>query len=85
MQGSRIVCRTALDSAKFEEWPTEFARVPMVGESVQAKSGRKLRVASVTHSMYKLGDRDPGVPYVDVELHLYPGETVADDVAKHRR
>jgi hypothetical protein len=80
MRIGNIRCRTNLDSAKFEEWPKLFLRAPVVGESVQAASGRKLRVSNVTHAVDKTGE-----PYVDVELHLFPGETVADDVAKHRR
>lgn len=72
-------CRTSLDSAKYEEWPTVFERIPMIGESVQARSGRKLRVVNVTHFVTKAGEPD-----VDIELHLYPGETVAMDIERHR-
>jgi hypothetical protein len=76
----KIMCRTNLDSARFEEWPTKFTRVPMIGETVVGKSGRSLRVSGVTHSETKLGE-----PYVEVELHLFPGDTVAADIERYRR
>ncbi len=42
-------CFTNLDGYSFERWPRYFVAVPRVGECVQAKSGRTLRVCRVTH------------------------------------
>lgn len=58
-------CRTNIDEYKREKWPTAFAFPPRVGDSVQAQSGRKLKVVQVTHYIAEYD----GQPGVEVELH----------------
>lgn len=60
----RVRCRTNLDNYHREEWPTEMCCRPIKGDSVSAKSGKKLKIVQVTH-MYE-GERDP---YLEIELH----------------
>ena len=43
------ICRTNLDGYSNEEWPKSFVSVPRKGERVRAKSGRSLKVCTVTH------------------------------------
>lgn len=58
-----VTCRTNLDGYAWEEWPRTMACRPTKGDSVQAASGKKLRVVQVTHV-----ERD-GAAHLEVELH----------------
>lgn len=40
---------TNLDEYMKEQWPSAFCGIPRVGDRVQAKSGKTLRVVGVTH------------------------------------
>lgn len=72
-------CFTNIDKYKEERWPREFVVLPRRGDRVEAKSGRTLRVADITHTVisvrdYNLGDdhSTPIItkkPYVKIELH----------------
>lgn len=44
----RINCFTNLDEYKREEWPAGLPDVPQVGQSITARSGKRLRVVAVT-------------------------------------
>lgn len=66
-------CHTNIDQYKREEWPTEFVAVPLVGDSVEAKSGKTLRVCAITHKMSPLAKE----PMVKIELWLHEGMTLA--------
>jgi hypothetical protein len=62
----RGTCVTNLDGYQNERWPTLFDRTPNIGESVQAVSGKRLTVVSITHAQ-EIGSEEP-VPYIIVEL-----------------
>lgn len=65
----RGYCRTNLDGYESEQWPTIFAAVPRVGECVQAKSGKRLKVARVTHAVVEDSFLQTGQrPDIEVEL-----------------
>lgn len=59
-----IRCRTNLDGFEHEEWPTSLAAVPVPGQLVQAKSGKRLKVVAVTW-LYD--------GWLEVELHNFGG------------
>lgn len=59
-------CRTNLDGYASEFWPERFVAIPEIGQMVEAKSGRILKVCSVTHCI-RWGNRDE-TPFVLVEL-----------------
>jgi len=68
-------CRTARDGYETEKWPAVFCSVPRVGERVEGKSGRSLKVVRVTHYMIE-ADLDEAVelkgtmvPRIAVELN----------------
>lgn len=42
-------CFTNLDGGKRDQWPKEFVALPRVGDSVEAKSGRTLKIVEITH------------------------------------
>lgn len=66
-----VRCFTNLDEYKRETWPTELCAVPLVGHWVAARSGKKLRVVSITHRE-ELRDFDESGEWasiLDVELH----------------
>lgn len=56
-------CTTNLDEYRREEWPKHFVAVPRVGERVESKSGKSLRVVGVTHAIHD------GTPKIRVELN----------------
>jgi len=73
-------CRTNLDEYKREEWPTVFVAVPRVGEWVQSKSNKILKVCRVVHKIkyvprYGLEIEGAGntvelpIPIIEVELN----------------
>jgi len=69
-------CFTNLDEYQREKWPSKFVAIPRVGDRIEAKSGKVLKVVSVTHTMdeQKAMETPRGaiyasVPYVKVELH----------------
>lgn len=57
-------CRTNMDGYEREEWPREFAVIPKLGEWVEAKSKRCLKVAQITHK-YDFFNKKP---FIEVEL-----------------
>lgn len=62
-----VICSTQLDAFKNEDWPTEMACRPNVGDvgdGVQAASGKKLYVMDITHFVSKAGK-----PILLIELH----------------
>jgi hypothetical protein len=75
----RGFCRSNLDSAKRETWPTRFTRAPLVGETVKSRDGRSLRVCAVTHAEDETG------PFVEIELHLLVGDTLENDMRRGPR
>jgi hypothetical protein len=66
-------CFTNIDEAKNERWPKEFVALPRVGDSVEARSGRVLKVVEVTHTMITVRDHeeagDLGVDYSPIITH----------------
>ena len=62
-------CHTNIDDFKQVEWPTEFVAVPRVGERVQGKCGKTLKVVQVTHLMRRVSGYTSEEPCVSVELH----------------
>jgi len=88
----KYICRSNLDSARGEEWPTVFIRPPAVGELVKSKKGRILRIIQVTHGTHMetvlvnlgAGGRSYEVPLVEIELHLPVGETMEQERARTR-
>ena len=51
-------CFTNLDEGKRDQWPEEFVSVPRIGDRVEAKSGRTLKVVDVTHTMVTVRDHE---------------------------
>ena len=45
----KIHCRTNLDDFKRETWPTKLFHRPLIGESIESRSGSRLKIVSVTH------------------------------------
>jgi hypothetical protein len=60
----RIECRTNLDEYKREEWPRVAARAPNLGETIEATSGKWLRIVQITHATHSSGE-----PLMKLELH----------------
>jgi hypothetical protein len=71
-------CFTNLDEYQKECWPEQFVAVPRIGDRVQSKSGRTLKVVGITHVVVKEG-LDYGdhfaelVPRIRIELHMHGG------------
>jgi len=61
-------CFTNLDGYLGEEWPRVFAAVPQKGDWIKSRSGRMLKVVSITHKVCIDDDNYAG-PYIEVELH----------------
>ncbi len=59
-----VRCRTNDDRYEREEWPTVMLVKPAIGESVESKSGKRLKIASITHK-FKQHDHDV---YLEIEL-----------------
>ena len=72
-------CETHLDDYKVKKWPEQFVAVPMLGDTVQAKTGECLTVVGVTHLMYSSmafsvhGGKKEGTeyPFIIIELSKY--------------
>jgi hypothetical protein len=64
-------CVTNLDEYHSEEWPKIFAKVPEKGDYVEAKSGKRLTVVGITHTMKSFCNKKETrtSPYIIVELH----------------
>ena len=70
----RVNCFTNLDDCANEEWPPEFVCRPRVGDTVQAVSGRALKIVQIIHCVRPDGGSPrihAGIPriYLSVELH----------------
>ena len=48
------ICRTNLDDFRREEWPERFFCRPMVGDRVESKTGKILKIASIIHCKDKI-------------------------------
>ena len=59
-------CVTNLDEYKWESWPIVFCHVPAIGDHVQSKSGRTLKVVGIMHCQRE--ESCEQVPYIIVEL-----------------
>lgn len=44
----KIICFSNLDEYKAQEWPDQLPAVPKVGQWLQAKSGKRLRIVNTT-------------------------------------
>ena len=62
------LCRTYLDEFKREDWPEVFCGVPRLGDFVESKSGKRLRVVGITHCQ-KFRDPYKPIPFIQVELN----------------
>ena len=72
-------CFTNLDAYRLEHWPKKFAALPRIGDRVQAKSGRSLKVVCVTHAVLTIERHDnidgyetvqsTDEPRIRIELH----------------
>jgi len=60
----RGCCYTNLDEYKSEVWPSQFVSVPLVGARIESRSGKKLTVSSITHTLGVAG----AIPLIKVEL-----------------
>jgi hypothetical protein len=74
----KVHCFTYLDEYRQQQWPSELAARPLVGDWVESSSGMKLKVVSVTHSRSArrqhantLGAKPE--PILKVELHKSHG------------
>lgn len=60
----RIICKTKIDVAKKEAWPTLY-NVPQMGSFVKSKSGMELRVDKVVYA------QDENFPmFTNIEIWL---------------
>lgn len=57
-----VHCRTNLDDYQIESWPTEMCCRPLIGDRIQSKSGKVLKVYGVTH-------KSTNTPYLEIELN----------------
>ena len=70
----KVQCHTNLDDYSREEWPTHLYN-PKVGDFVQAKSGKILKIFSITHLYndatmgYTSHKYQMSSPALKVELH----------------
>ena len=55
---------TNLDDYKFETFPHYFVAVPRLGERIEAKSGKTLKIVGITYTQSKNGE-----PNIIVELN----------------
>ncbi len=46
-----VSCRTNLDDYKREQWPVEMVVRPIVGDRIESKSGKVLKIVSITHAI----------------------------------
>lgn len=44
-------CFTNLDGYEHESWPTQFPIVPQVGNYVESRNGKSLKIVSITVSL----------------------------------
>lgn len=69
-----VVCRTNLDDYKGKQWP-KFMYNPKVGDSVDARCGRRLKIVQITHKQSDSGRMgydeyyETNGIYLEVELH----------------
>lgn len=80
----KVRCFTNIDKYQSCVWPTEMVCRPEIGDTVEAESGKQLRVVAVTHTT-EIGDSrydspldHRRVPVLKVELHLPPGMSLRD-------
>jgi hypothetical protein len=69
-------CRTNLDNYQMEVWPEIFVAVPRVGECIESKSGKVLKVVRITHQTYteEVGlSHHKLMPRIAIELHKVIG------------
>ena len=68
-----VFCHTNIDEYAREEWPSKFTCPPIVGDYVQSKSRRTLKICRITHSLsYCYDSRSEGDgkrAFLDIELH----------------
>lgn len=71
-------CHTNLDDYRREDWVTEFIVRPQVGDYVQSKSGKVLKIVTITHCYdfkeeglhgISIGKGPEEYCYLDIELH----------------
>ena len=70
-------CHTNLDEYRFKNWPKVFARIPEIGERVEAEDGMSLKICQLTHASIEVDDPSwtnrtgakKWVPVIKVELH----------------
>ncbi len=65
-------CTTNLDELSQELWPEQFVAVPRIGDWVESRGCRRLKVVSITHAMARLSamaSDETAVPIVLIELH----------------
>ncbi len=65
-------CHTNLDAYQRETWPNLFYAIPNIGDRIESKSGKILKVVSVTHGMTwdrGSGPRVEPTPTIEIELH----------------
>lgn len=64
----KIICFTNIDNYRFEKWPDELPIAPVIGDYIEAESGRVLQVVARTHTKH----------YLKIELHLPVGMKLSD-------
>ncbi len=60
-----VRCKTNLDAYLHEVWPMVFPCKPAVGEYVRSKSGKSLKIHTITYTAPYLHDE----PVLEIELH----------------
>ena len=59
-----VFCVTNLDMGKYEIWPRKMSCRPIIGDRVASRTGKVLKVVSITHKELPNGD-----VYLEIELH----------------
>jgi len=59
---------TNLDNYAKAIWPNTFIEIPKVGSSIESKSGKRLKVVSITHCVETETRKDP-YPYIKIEVN----------------
>ena len=60
-----VTCFTNIDDLNREEWPTEFACRPMIGDTVRSAIGVQLKIVQIIHTVHRQGRE----AHLMIELH----------------
>jgi hypothetical protein len=59
-----VICHTNLDDYKTLKWPTQLSCRPQVGDYIESKCGKTLKIIRITHTQ-------ENIPKLRLKLELY--------------